>query len=357
MLRQVLLHDRIHHGLHALPRGLRTPPRHHPHPVVARVHDGDVVHHAGRPDVRMMLHFDPAEARPRDADHLQRLAIHHHGLPERARIGIEAIAPELVAQNRHGMGFRSAIVLLGDQPAERRPHAQKAEVVARHILELGELHSVRALAAEAALGHAGARRRPIEHIRAPGQVEIQRIRDKSLPPAARAVEVDELLGMGHRQHAQHQRVYQREDRRVGADAQRQRQHRRRRESRVAQQAAQRVSGVLHRRFEPRDSAAVAIFLLGLRHAAELPPRRQLRLGRRHAARAEFLFEHGEMEPDFIAELAVQASASKQRGNTAPNRSHRVSYSTGRRKRCISATVRAQSSDSRPICLRPARVRS
>jgi len=62
---------------------------------------------------------------------------------------------------------------------------------------------------------------------------------------------DQLLRVRHRQHAQHQRVEQRENRRVGADAERQRNDRRGREAGAPAQAAQRVADVFAEALEPR----------------------------------------------------------------------------------------------------------
>ncbi len=78
-----------------------------------------------------------------------------------------------------------------------------------------------------------------------GVVEILRIGQGRLgPPVPSVPHRDQPAGLGIRQGTQQHRVGQAEDRRVGADSQRQRQHRDGREPGVRRQPAQRVPSVL-----------------------------------------------------------------------------------------------------------------
>src|SRR5205823_4913964 len=70
--------------------------------------------------------------------------------------------------------------------------------------------------------------------------------------ARRIAERDQLLRMSHRDMAQHHGIDQREDGRVGADAEGEREHHDRGERRIAKQYAERVAEVIHTATPPSD---------------------------------------------------------------------------------------------------------
>jgi len=103
-------------------------------------------------------------------------------------------------------------------------------------------------------------------------------------------DADEPVGVRERQRPQHHRVHDGKDRRVRADAQRERQHRRDGESWCPPQHAARILDILARVAQPAKRSRLALILLGLLDAAECAPRGQSRLFRRQPAAPKLVLE-------------------------------------------------------------------
>ncbi len=204
------------------------------HPADLRVHRQRQVE-AGRDGG-----VGPVEAAPRDADDRQRVAAHPDRPPDDRGITPEPGLPGVVAEHDERRGAQLAIVGGIEEPTRLRGHAEDREVVARDELALRELGrvgraAVRHLEADGLAPRGGRERHPRPV--AEGQVVGIVPGHSRVGTAAR--DEPQLLWSANRQRLQEQRVDQGEDRGIGADAERQRQHGDRRRGR---RAAQRPGG-------------------------------------------------------------------------------------------------------------------
>ena len=134
------------------------------------------------------------------------------------------------------------------------------------------------------------------------------------------VDVHEAIGLGIGQRPEHQRVDQREDRRVRADAERQGEDGRGGVGRAAAERPQGVGEVAAEQIEGRKSPLVAVLFLHLIDAAEAPARREPRGRRIHAVSDEALRLHLEVEPHLLVQDAIEPVLPKQPLNPPRQRS-------------------------------------
>ncbi len=121
----------------------------------------------------------------------------------------------------------------------------------------------------------------------------------------------ELLRVLDRQRPEPHRIQELEDRRVGADAERQRQNRDERERGIQTQQAQAMAHVLHDCFERGDGVHAIDLLADARRVAELAPRGEPRLVGRHAAGDVVVGFNGEMRLELTGALIVPAAAAEE----------------------------------------------
>ena len=173
----------------------------------------------GRVGVELEADDRPAEPRRGHPDHREIVAAELQVPADDRRITREAAPPEGVPEDHHGRAF--VLVALRQQAAQRRPHAQHVEVVARRHLGPGALDRP-ALAPQAELPDG--RRGDVERPRLGAPVAQAGVRQRPRPAALRVrVDGDDPAEVRHgRQRPQHERVHPREHRRVGAEAQPQR---------------------------------------------------------------------------------------------------------------------------------------
>jgi hypothetical protein len=193
---------------------------------------------------------------------------------------------------------------------EHPPHcgldSQRFKKAGRH-LEAG--HALRLIAAfenHAARGEgrhvfkAPAMRFPFFEIRIRGDV----VR----PVGARRPDQDEILRLGKRQGTQEHGVDDAEDRRVGADAEGQGQHRDGGEAGIFPQHANAETQIPREVLQHGQAAAVPHLLLDRFDAAELEQRVPARRFGRHACPQVVFHMEGEMALQLFGELAVPALA-------------------------------------------------
>ena len=126
----------------------------------------------------------------------------------------------------------------------------------------------------------------------------------------------ELVGVGHRQGLEEQGVRHGRDRGGGADADGQRQHRRRREPGTPREAAHADPHVGPQVVEPRQAALVAQGLHHLGKPAQPDAREPRRLGRRVTLAAQLRLRLFEMEPQLALEIVVGGVAPERSPNAA-----------------------------------------
>ena len=125
------------------------------------------------------------------------------------------------------------------------------------------------------------------------------------------VQQDQPLGLAHRQEAQQHLIDQREDPRVRADAQGEREHGGRGEARTTLQRAQRVAHIARRVLEPRKAPLVAQRIHRLGAAARLNPCEPHGLVRIVTATSRVLRHQLQVQPKLLLQVVV-ASTSAQR---------------------------------------------
>jgi hypothetical protein len=237
------------------------------------------------------------------------------------RIGGELLPPVAVREDNGLMRF-GAIVRL-KQTSRLRPDLQHAEIVGRDEdgAARGRQHS-RSIA-EYGFVADGERQHLREHavVALKGLEECVWERERLLR-GPRADSGDgfgraECVGTIDRQRFEEQRVEHGEDRRVGADAQCEREHGHGGDGRRAAHHAQRMASVLAEILDRANSARVATFVGSLVHPTKGSPRRVACHGLGHAARLEFARPFIEMKADFIVELGFDLVGTQEGAQAKP----------------------------------------
>ena len=216
---------------------------------------GELVHHAGHPEV---AGIDPAragEAAGSHADHHELPAVELDRTAEDPPVAPEPPLPEVVAQHDHGVAVGGEVLLGQEGAAELRPDPEQIEIVAGDHLAVDQLGVAPHGEAEDGRGVDGeAGKAP----GLPGQVGEVRMGDvlQVGAPLRRAEDPDQALRLAHRERLQEDRLHHREDRRVGADGERQREHRAQGEAGPQSQAAEAVPKIPEQRFHAVASSPV-----------------------------------------------------------------------------------------------------
>jgi hypothetical protein len=251
--------ERLQVRLHLLARHARFHPAEDVDPAEAAIFEaiaplagtrnggGDLVrHHHRHADLRHVADVDPVESLLRDADDRERIVADDDLLADHVGIAGEARLPVAVADHGHRMRAARHVILRRQHAAERGLHAEHVEERSRHQLARRALR-----AALNAHGHGpvAAAEHTREHVVVIAEVDVVRIRERiliALPVAMKrslALEQHQLLRILHGQQAQQGLIDQREDRRVGAEAQRDREHRDDGEDRRLAQRAQGIAEI------------------------------------------------------------------------------------------------------------------
>jgi hypothetical protein len=226
-------------------------------------------------DVEAAPHFDPVESTRGDADDDGPMTRERDRLPDGRRVSRVRALPERVAQ--HGARFAPAGVVGGaEQAARGGANAEDVEEPAAHPEAVGRVVSrVGRRARSGVCREIEFRRAPRERARerllAVADRLPDRVRDGDVPAvevAAGAVRIgeadfDETRRIRDGQRLEPERVHDFEERRVGADAERERDDRDRGESGIVPEHAQRVANVLGAALDPAPAPRVARGLLDL----------------------------------------------------------------------------------------------
>jgi hypothetical protein len=198
--------------------------------------------------------IEARETSGRDADNRHRIAVDQDFLSEDSGILREATDPVVVAEYHNRMALVDLIVLLGAEHApDGRLHPEQREVVARHHFGVEQFGLVvdadRHFRQPAAQYFAQGLGLPLELL-------IHRIRMHPLSHVAAVVrallvEHDELIRSSDRKLAQDHLIDQREDGRVRANTQRQRQDRDDGEQGASEQASDSEADVVERKGHQR----------------------------------------------------------------------------------------------------------
>ena len=186
-----------------------------------------------------------------DADDRARDAVENNRLAHDVRIAGKALLPEAVAEDgdRRAAGL---VLVLGDPAADDRRQLEHAKQARRHA------RCTDALRVPLARQDAAAGRRAADGVEdgvliAPVDVLGKRRRARGTE-RLRVVDRDERVGIGEWQRFDQHRVHDAEHRRVGADAERQRDHGQRREPRIAREQPKGETDVLKERFHGSPQA-------------------------------------------------------------------------------------------------------
>ncbi len=186
---------------------------------------------------------EQTHVRRHHADDGDAAAVELNGAADDGRIAGEAALPETVAQDRDRVvSLRTFIV--GERAPDQRRDAERREEVGRDVHADDFFRRARSGQVDAVVVE---RRDPLECRRALAPADEVRRREHvgaARPPRVGFPHHDQASGIAERQRLEQHRVDDREDRRVRADAQRERQHRDRREARRAQAQTDGVADVL-----------------------------------------------------------------------------------------------------------------
>src|SRR4029450_11503839 len=167
-----------------------------------------------------------------DANDRHRCAVHDHGLVENMRAGGEAVPPKRIAQHDDGRLARRTIIARANETAERGLQAEDRKVAARdeQRFTVQRLATKRQVGADHPMrGYSGKYGLSLleiaEHRNTEDAIAITRlaarVRSWLWPWSS---EVDEARRFWNRKRPKQQLVEQREDRRRGADTERERQN-------------------------------------------------------------------------------------------------------------------------------------
>jgi hypothetical protein len=222
------------------------------------------------------------KARRRDArDGVGRL-IDRNGRADRRGIQAEVLLPCAIAHHRHRRGAGPVVRGRNRAPREHSD-AERREVVARNkfackwFRRTGRSAPPRAQLRIAALerGHLGELRRVIAElaVKVIGENYPVALQPPNYAAIVAVPQPVKRMGVFHRQRLEHHRVHQREDGRIGADAQRQRQYADYRKSRRVPQPPESITKVLDQLhgallIDKYDDAAGRVSLCGARRVSQ-----------------------------------------------------------------------------------------
>jgi hypothetical protein len=256
----------------------------------------------------------------------------------RVRRATEARRAQRVADDRHG-GRPGAIVVWSEQSSRCRQQTETAEVVPRHVLPLDDPGLIVDDKVEVARTLVSEDRRECGRI-ALEELE-RRVREDPADPSAvwvhvvdvvlvRAVHLalvrvpgqrDECLRVAHRQRAHQQRVHEAEDRRVRADAERQREDREKAERLVGDEHAHAVAQVLPELLDERPRPRRARVLAHDREVAEVASSGAASVVEGKTVGDALVGFLVEMELQFFLELGVLPATASQPAQFAQERVH------------------------------------
>ena len=306
----------------------RLATRHHSEPAVPRIlqpvrrhRTKSRSHHHGHANIGVACHFCAVKSGRRDADDANRMVIQDYILADDRRIAAESPLPVAITQDGNGMRARCAVVLRPNQAAKKRLHAQCFKIISGNHLADGTF----ALSAVTCIE---VHSRPCQNICkdralvAHGLIHrIGKVFPCFLRAAVRVLDDDEIFRMADREIAEQNGVDQREEARVRANTQRQRQNCYGRETRAFEEHAKRITQVLGEGLEERQAALFAVSFLCLLDAAEVAAGGVASFFGTHAAANVFLYEHFQMRLKLGVELNIQLPLAEESAQTRAENSN------------------------------------
>ena len=183
------------------------------------------------------------ELRAHHAHHGEGFAVQGDRTPDQGRVAAESPLPEPVRQH-HDLLVPRDVVRGAERPAERRGDAERVEEVGGDAQAGQPLRRALALAPQdaAPVGEAGDRFEAAALVAV--VAELREREGEALARGVARVDPGEPLGRGERERLQQHGVHDAEQRRIGADPERQRDEREQREPGRVRQPSKRVTQVL-----------------------------------------------------------------------------------------------------------------
>ena len=184
-----------------------------------------LLHGQGHVEVGRAAHLDAVEAGAGHPDDRHGPAVDRHGLADDLGVGAEAALPEAVRQDDEGMRVSGSVVVGAKDAPQHCRDAEHVEEIPRHEVRVGLLRGP--LVAQV-YRCPPVREHPLEGLGLVAEVHVHRVGDGGQVEAlvvgrARVrtggIQHHQAFGVLHGQDAQEHLVHQREDGRVGADAQ------------------------------------------------------------------------------------------------------------------------------------------
>ena len=248
-------------------------------------------------------------------------------------------------------GAAGAIILFRKDAARARRHPENPEVVSRDDRPFDGAERSTPPQHRLAQREIAHREQPVQHLLPGGEFTIERVAHVDRLIVFQQLNLHQRGRVAHRKRAEDHRVQHLINRRIRADAERERQNRRRGEHRIVAQLSERVDQVLGQVVEEGEASLVAIRFVELRDGAEAAPRRRLRICRGEAAP----FVIGNQQRKVCGNLASSSAPRPPSPENAGNEDAHPGHGSLRRSRAIISTVRDQLSVSAASCLRPVRV--
>ena len=238
---------------------------------------------------------------------------HADRLPDDRVIAVESPRPQPFADQRHRWRALS-ILLPSELPPDDRLHSENTQDVRRHAS--GPQHFRFAPAQNDVLERwsvdANVKRTRVPHRLPPSQRDPSRRRSLSGNLQATSCDGHQFIGIAVGERPHQHAMDDGEDRRVGANANRQRQDRNRSETRLATEHAQRVSEIPDQFFEDRHAPHLPVRLVQVSSIPQLEPRRATSLLVGQTATAVLVNEHREVAVELLREIALSLSVAEDR---------------------------------------------
>ena len=306
------------------------------------------------PDVRGTLDHETVEPGRGDADDRERLAVDAHAAAEHAGVAIEPGSPPAVADDR------DRVIRWVRRPADDRRQAEVAEEVRRDSIDVAgrfrrAVDSDRGTVEARKANHLGHDLRLSAH-----RIEDGRLKNgKRFPEAARQdgndLDLHHTARLADRQRPQQQTVDEAEERRVGADAERERERHDSGEGGALPEHSDRVAHVLREDVEPGQAALLAVHLAETVRPAELQEGLASRVRGGQPAPLEFVGQQLEVRRQLFVELTLQPILREQRSQPRPDQAKPGRHwpdPPSARNRPITAATRCQFSVSAASCFPP-----
>src|SRR5262249_8069998 len=301
-------HNQVHFRTRLLQCDARLEPTNYMEPVIpqlALIVHIDCERHQ---DVSLFQGKEATRSGRHNSDDRPALAAQRQRLTDHGRIAAEAGLQESMTEKRHTRGFR-AILLRREGPPQLRRQTQRWKHIGRDTKNLQSIRRALSSQTEKAFAKSYQMFESLR-LRSPGKVTVT-LSASVVTTVLSFRHPDQPLRLVERHGIEHPRIHDAENRRIRADAERQRENGDQRHDGMPAQHPRRVAQILPQRFKLMSRANFPDFLFDLFPAPEFYQGRAARFRRIETLADILLDEHLQISVNLFRQLMFRSGPAEQ----------------------------------------------